>query len=379
MTHWDEPSPFIFDGPLPPNLLIGREVEADRLRAWARAGRFTVLVAPRRYGKTSLLQKVSADAEQHDRMATILVDLYDVASTTDFVLRLERAWARYAPQRLRRAIGNVFAGAQVGLNIHGTGFTMRLADRPRTDPLPALHTLLDLPNQVHIRGERILIVFDEFQSLAGVDGAEALIRSHAQHQRETASYIFAGSQPSMLAAMFGDQARPFYGQAQAFSLPRLDLPTLAAAITDMFEGTGRDGAACIGDLVAASEGHPQRAMLLAHLLFQRTDPQRPAAAPDTRAVLEEALARVESEARAVLDGLTAVETKTMRAIAEYGTPLAARAARDLNLKKAAAANASANLSGRGLVEHSEDEGWRVVDPLLGRWLRTRYPTRTTPT
>ena len=60
---WTRPSPFIFDGPLPPEQVIGRNEEADTLRDWARRGRFMALVAPRRFGKTSLIGKVQADAE----------------------------------------------------------------------------------------------------------------------------------------------------------------------------------------------------------------------------------------------------------------------------------------------------------------------------
>jgi len=36
---WSQPSPFVFDGPVEPSMLIGRDAEADALRAWARAGR----------------------------------------------------------------------------------------------------------------------------------------------------------------------------------------------------------------------------------------------------------------------------------------------------------------------------------------------------
>lgn len=374
MSEWDRPSPFVFDGPVPPGSLIGREEEAATLRDWARSGQSTVLVAPRRYGKTSLLHQVRADAEQHDRMPVILVDLYDVASLSDLVMRLERAWARYAPARLRRAIGGVFAGAQVGLNVHGTGFMIKLADRPTTDPLPALHTLLDLPDKVH-SGERITVVFDEFQSLADIQGAEALIRTYAQQQRGAASYIFAGSQPSMLARMFTDVARPFYGQAQLFKLDRIPTTVLASALLEQFDATGRDASAALGEVIELSEGHPQRAMLLAHLLWQRVGPDAPATAETLGEVRSEALRRVENEVVALLDGLRAAEVKTVRAVVEYGTPLAARAARDLSLPKTSAQYAAETLTDRAILERAPDGKWRVVDPLLALWVRDRFPMR----
>ncbi|HWG93654.1 MAG TPA: hypothetical protein VNU66_05460 [Mycobacteriales bacterium] len=378
-TTWTGPSPFVHDGPLPPEELIGRDAEADALRAWARAGRFVALVAPRRYGKTSLIGKVARDAEAADRIAVVRADLFEVASTADLVIRLERAWAQHTPQRLREAVARVLAGAQVGLSIAGTGFTVALAERPGTDPLPALHTLLDLPNRLAGAKDhaRVLVVLDEFQSLARVEGAEALLRSHAQHQRETASYLFAGSEPSMIAAAFGERSRPFYGQAEVFRLGRLGDAELADAIGDRFERSGRHAGPVLQELVRAAEGHPQRAMLLAHLLWTQVPEGQVATAEHWDAALTTALRRVDAEARAVLAGLPTGERKALRAVAEYGTPLSARALRTLDLPKTTAARAAQVLLGEGLLER-DDDGWRLVDPLLARWLRRELPTRTAP-
>lgn len=374
MTNWAEPSPFVFDAPVAPGMLIGRDTEAAALRSWARAGRATVLVAPRRYGKTSLLTRVQADAERIDRMPVILVDLYELASTSDLVIRLEGAWARHVPGRLRSKLARVLAGTELGLNVLGTGFRMRLADRPHTDPLPALHALLGLPDQMGGK-TRTLIVFDEFQSIGAVDGAEGLIRTYVQAQQETAAYIFCGSQPSMMARIFGDQARPFYAQAQRFELGRLDIGVLTEAVSDIFDGAGRTGCApVVAALMQRAEGHPQRSMLLAHLLWQRVVPGETPADELADVVLGDAIAAVSAEIVAMLDVLPTTEKKTLRAIAEYGTPLSSRALRDLNLAKTSAQSASGSLLDRALVERSP-AGWRIIDPLTARWLRARYPTR----
>jgi hypothetical protein len=377
---WQAPSPFVFDGPVEPGMLLGRDEESDALRAWARAGRSTVVVAPRRFGKTSLLRRVQADSERVDRMPVILVDLYELASTSDLVIRLERAWAAHTPGRLRNRLGKALAGSSLGLNVLGNGFQMRLADKPNTDPLPALHALLALPESVSGKGGRVLIVFDEFQAIAAVSGAEGLIRTYVQAQREIASYIFCGSQPSMIARIFGDQGRPFYSQAQRFELGRLGIGLLTTAISDVFDKAGRPGYdGVVAGLMQRAQGHPQRSMLLAHLLWQRAEPGRPAP-PDVAeaadVVFAEALAAVSAEIVAMLDVLPRGERKVLRAIAEYGTPLSSRALRDLNLRKPSAQSAAAALLDRALVERPSDtDQWRIVDPLVGPWLRARYPTR----
>lgn len=385
--EWLEPSPFVFDGPVEPGMLIGRDTEAQTLRAWARAGRSTVLVAPRRFGKTSLLRRVQVDSERIDRMPVILVDLYELASLSDLVIRLEQAWAANVPGRLRGRLGKALAGTEFGFNVLGNGFRMRLADRPNTDPLPALHALLELPDHMSGRGGRTVVVFDEFQAAASVSGVEGLLRTYVQSQRDTASYVFCGSQPSMIARMFGDQARPFYSQAQRFELGRLEPQLLATSVTDIFDEAGRTGFdTAVADLMTVGEGHPQRSMLLAHLLWQRIDPEQrdPADTPAlVAAVLEDALRAVTAEITALFDVLPTNEKKVMRAVAEYGAPLSSRALRDLDIRKPSAQSAAGSLIDRALLERpetasDEDPRWRIVDPLIARWLRVRYPTRPGP-
>lgn len=373
---WDTTSPFVFDGPVSPDQLIGRQHEADTILAWAVSGRFTALVAPRRYGKTSLIRKVAADAARQD-LTVIVADLFEVASMADLVLRLERAWALHTPRPLRSAVSKILSGSQVGVSIAGSGFALTLADKPNTDPLPALHTLLNLPTQLtqRRRGGRTLMVLDEFQSMSDVPGAEALLRSHAQHHREVCSYLFAGSEPGMLAAAFDQRARPFYGQVETFRLERLPAHELTEAIDARFAADNRDVSEVLGALVATSEGHPQRAMLLAHLMWQQVATGESASTDHLEAAVDSALRRVDPEARATLAGLTSGQRKTLRAVAEYGTPMAARALRTLGLPKATAQRAAPQLAAIGVIEETDD-GWRLVDPLLTRWLKTNYGTRS---
>src|SRR4051812_5793637 len=274
----DDVSPFIFDGPLAADDVVGRQQEADVLRAWARAGRFVSLYAPRRFGKTSLLRKVAKEAADEDAMPEVLVDLYGALSIADIVIRLERAYRDHATGKFRQLATNVLQGGQLGLSLAGAGFSVQMARQPRTDPLPALHALLELPADIQRRadGMRVLIVFDEFQSVLSVDGAEALLRSHIQHQREFASYIFCGSEPGLLHALFSDKSRPFYSQVEGKRLGRLAAEPLAGAIERGFNVGGRSAGDLLPVLINVAEGHPQRAMLLAHCLWTTTPAKKAA-------------------------------------------------------------------------------------------------------
>lgn len=374
MNVWAQPSPFVFDGPVPPAQVIGRDDEARTLRDWARRGRFMAMVAPRRFGKTSLIGKVQVEAAEYDNTVVVVADLFEVASLADLVIRLERAWRAQTPHRTRDAVSRFLAGAKVGVSIAGAGFAVQLADRPGIDPLPALHTLLDLPQSVSESGSRTLIVLDEFQSVGAVPGVEATIRSHAQHQRAFCSYLFSGSEPGMLAAAFDTQARPFYGQVETFRLGRLPAAALTEAIATGFAMADRHPGDVLADLVNSSEGHPQRAMLLAHLLFQRVAPGGRATSVDWDAVTAQAMDRVDAEARATLAGLASEQRKILRAIAEYGSAYTTRALQSLNLMKSTAQSGTQALLDAGMVERDGGR-WRVIDPLLAQWLRSRYGLR----
>ena len=52
------PNPFIIDAPAPPAELIDREAELEKLLDLAEGGHNSRLVAPRRYGKTTLLARL---------------------------------------------------------------------------------------------------------------------------------------------------------------------------------------------------------------------------------------------------------------------------------------------------------------------------------
>jgi AAA+ ATPase superfamily predicted ATPase len=171
----------------------------------ALGGRLVCLYAPRRFGKTSLLDAAVEVLSQAHSIAALRVDLLGVVSLTDLAVRLEQAYGRALLGRARRVAQSIMTSTGLGLSLAGGGFGMTISRQPRTDPLPALHTLLDLPTRL---GSRCYIVFDEFQSLMAVDGAEAILRSHIQRHRGHAAYAFAGSEPGLMERAFSDRSRP---------------------------------------------------------------------------------------------------------------------------------------------------------------------------
>lgn len=360
-------NPFIHARVLVPEESI-RRVEGNRLLELAEGGHNAVLHAPRRFGKTTLLKQVLQDAGERD-MPGVLVDLSDVLGASDVAARLEQAF-RGLPGSIRRLVNKELGG--VGL----AGFSVARRNVP-PDPIATIHALLELPAQITSRhGRRLLVVLDEFQAVVALDGMDGIFRSHIQHHSEV-SYLFAGSEPSLLRALFEDRARPLYGQAERLRLDRLDSGATHDFIDRRFRETGKDASEATADLVYVTEGHPQRLMLVAHQLWDRVETKHAATMVDLRGAYDAAMRAVDPELRYLWDALSANERRVLVALASGLSPYQLQARRLTGLASgSSAARAVANLEGKTAVEHvEEDEQLRIVDPLLARWVRRQGGAR----
>src|SRR5919106_5246257 len=232
-------NPFIYSRPIAPDEVIDRDEETRKLLEWAVGGHYVRLFAPRKYGKTSLLRRVLRDGEREEGLIPILVDLYGVLSIADVAIRFERAYARQLKGKIRSRIEEFLQSTGLGLSLGALGISAKLQLEPRTDPLPALHALLDLPLRLEeTGGYRALVVLDEFQDITKVREMDALLRSHIQFQGEVASFVFAGSEPGMMRELFEDESRPLYGAAVPMRLGRLADGDIAEYIISRFRETG---------------------------------------------------------------------------------------------------------------------------------------------
>jgi uncharacterized protein len=362
-------NPFIYSHPVAPDDIIDRDDETHHLLASAVGGHYVRLFGPRKYGKTSLLRRVLRDAEKQEGMLPMLVDLYGVLSVADVAIRFERAYARQLKGKLRARVEEFLQSTGLGLSLGALGISAKLQLDPRTDPLPALHALLDLPLRLEEGGGfRALIVLDEFQDITKVKEMDALIRSHIQFQGEVASFVFAGSEPGLMRELFEQGDRPLYGQAVPMRLGRLADADIAAYIAARFRETKRSVGEALNPLLGAAQGHPQRAMLLAYRLWETIDPGGTATLADWTRAHTAALTELQPEFDANWRRLSTSEQKALRAVvAGGGSPFQKRVLGQLDLPKSTARAALQALLGNATVEQETDD-YVLVDPLFAEWI-----------
>ena len=366
-------NPFNYSEPAPPELLLDRDEEAEALLKRAFGGHNSRVVAPRRFGKTSLLLRVGADVEK-EGWASVYVNFFGAISRADVADRIERAYDR----QLRGPLGAWFQGIRrtwrPSAKLTAGPVSAELTAEARgQDPL---FQRLALPVRLYEkRGAPTLIVFDEFQDvLAAGSEMDAVIRSEIEQHGHAASYIFSGSHVGMMSELFTSRRRAFYGQAGPVDVGPLRPDDVSVYLEGRFRETGRDIGTALGPLLDVARGHPQRTMLLAHFLWERVDPQTAGDEQDFLAALDRVLeVEIRDELRAIWNGLPVGQRRVLVAIAENAAPLYSAAnqrqfggSRGGSLKNAVTKLVEA---GEVVQDAATRSGYGLVDPLLAYWVR----------
>lgn len=361
-------SPFPYHGPLPPEQVTGRDELVQDLAERLAARKVTALLGPRRYGKTSVLARVTADLGESIDAETIWIDLYELSSMADLAGALDRALSS-APRRIRQSLESIVGSFSLQLGVIGVELTRSRRDRP--DPVLLVRRLVQAIVAAAQR-HNLILVLDEFSGIAGVDHAAGILRTELQHHYRDLSIVFAGSQPSTMRMLFADQAQPFFAQADVVEIGPLAADVVVDIVHRGFERTGRDADGAAGRVAVAAEGHPQRAMQLADALWWQTPEGGVADDVAWERALEVVRRDVDYGTERLFALLPGGHQKTLRVVASGGS-VHGTAADVLELASGTATAAVEALLGNGYLTRDESGRLRIVDPLLADWIRRRFP------
>ncbi len=300
-------------------------------------------------------------------MTSVYVNFYGILSAQDATQRIERGY-----RGLRGPLFNWVAGVLRTLrpkaSLPGTGVSIEPTLEVATSQ--QLTALLDLPVRIFKRtGQRALVIYDEFQTvLQARPQLDGVMRSVIEQHTREASYVFAGSHPGMMHTLFEDRERPFYGQARPVPLTPLRDDDLADYVGRRFSDTGRNVDEALDLLLAFAAGHPQRAMLIAHHLWEQTAPGETADETTFAAAIEAVHDEVADQLASVWAGFDDSERRVIAAVAANPAgPLRKETLEPLGLPRATGRDALARLEHAGHLA-ADDELVRFTDPVLGRWV-----------
>lgn len=365
-------NPFIYDDPVPPAELVGREAELGRLLELAEGAHNTRLQAPRRYGKTSLAMKLRQEAELAG-FQTIYVDFLLSTTATEVSRRIEEAYGSALKGPLGKLVDRTRRNWRGRVKAAPGGVGGELEYAGDSDTMQRLADLLDLPRKLfEASSRRTIVIFDEFQDFLRAEGnLDGLLRSKIQFHRDAASYIFSGSEQSLLDEYFNTRDKPLFDQARPIYLEPLADADLGEYIADRFARSGKDPGEALDLLLDLVRGHPQRAMLLAHHLWECTDSGDPAG-PET---FDRAMEQVDRETKERFEvswqgaAATGNKRRVLKALAlSDETLFNHRTLEAFSLSKGQVQSGLKGLIRDGEVVRVGNRPF-LVDPLFERWIQ----------
>ena len=152
-------------------------------------------------------------------------------------------------------------------------------------------------------------------------GGRGKIRSVIQHQIDAATYASAGPGRGRHAAAVRRSEAPTAGSGGPEEPRALASRRVGDYVSARFENSGRNVGSALTPMLEFTRGHPQRSMMLAHYLWQRTPRGAIADEGTWVSALDQASADSAPLMRAIWRALTANERRMARAIAVTTTPL----------------------------------------------------------
>lgn len=204
-------NPFVTQGYIDPAHFCDREVETRQLLDDLSNGRHVTLMAPRRYGKSGLIQHALRTPEAD--CVFVYADLLATTNQADFVRVFANAVVGALDSRLEKAASTFaafFKSVRPKMKADsdgGVSFSFEVAETSSEATLEQVFDYL-----AKKRSCEIVVALDEFQQVAFYPekGTEALLRSRIQFMPPNVHFVFAGSQMHLMGEIFASPKRPFY-------------------------------------------------------------------------------------------------------------------------------------------------------------------------
>jgi uncharacterized protein len=370
-------NPFRFGALALDEAFTDRDAEIRELSADVRNGQDVVVFAPRRYGKSSLVWRVT-ELVRARKVLVAHVDLMKTPTKEKLAEKLADSIHDDVASVLIRARERlrVFAGLRIQpvvvINPQDSSVSFTFAAGHAAEDVDAtLERLLELPGQLAAeRNRRVALVFDEFQEVVDIDPElPKLMRSVFQEQPEV-GHVYLGSKRHMMKRIFNDENEPFWRSAKQMELDVISPSDFEPYIAQRFESTGKKVVPeAITEVLSVTGGHPYATQELCYFLWELTPAGRRAAAELVEGAMAAVLRSEHAHFSLVWERASAAQRLVLQALAaEPGRPLSADYRRRYGLPGASSVQRALEALTRNELVARRDREYRVVEPFLAEWL-----------
>ena len=302
---------------------IGREAEIKRLMANFTEGINTILISPRRIGKTSLVKKVKQLLESHEDVIVVYLDMFACKTEYEFYNALSAAvlkqtashaekWMEYAKDFIVRLTPKISFSPEAN-----SDFSISLGITAKTH---TTEQILGLVEEIaRKRSKRIVVCIDEFQQIGELPDSltvQKRLRAVWQHQQLT-SYCLFGSKKHLMSNIFQRRNMPFYQFGDMIFLDKIPTEQWVDYIVEHFQDRKRDISRELAQqLCEIVENYSSYVQQLAWLLFSLLNEGETATLEKLNHAVNDLLNANEALFMQQIEPLSAYQLNFLRAIAD---------------------------------------------------------------
>lgn len=235
---------FVFGVSVSDYNFIGRKEEIRRLKMNFEEGINTILISPRRWGKTSLVRKV-CEVVDRKKVIPVFVDIFKCKTEYEFYNALAEAVLKQTASKAELWMDNARdfiarLSPKVSFSPEpNSEFALSLGISPKTH---APEEILSLAEEIAKKKQkRIMVCIDEFQQIGEMADSvniQKRLRSVWQHQRLT-SYCLFGSKKHTMMNVFQKRNMPLYQFGDFKFLDKIPTETWVEYIVQHFKDRQR--------------------------------------------------------------------------------------------------------------------------------------------
>jgi uncharacterized protein len=277
ILHLDMQSPFLFGKTVSADGFTNRTKDMQRLKANFANQVNTIIISPRRWGKSSLVKKVAAGITGR-QTKVVMLDMMGIRNEEGFYKAFAAATIRATSNKVEEWIAtgkqflkNVTPKISIGsdpLQELDISFEWKSAEKNYQE-------ILNLPEKIALaKNIKIIVCLDEFQNLAGFNEPELFqkrLRTEWQHHTKVC-YCLYGSRQHMMTELFTKQSKAFYKFGEILYLPKIQRQEWVKFIQQQFITTKKKISEQLADEIAATvKDHSYYVQQLSHLVWIKTE------------------------------------------------------------------------------------------------------------
>lgn len=282
-------TPFSFGKTVRGDFFTNRENDVKKLKSNLENNINTTLISPRRWGKSSLVEKVSTHLNTKN-YTIVLLDLFPIRNEEEFYTSFSTAILKATSNKMqvwldmaKKYLSLIKPTFSISDN-SGNDFELSMDwDNVQKN----YKELLALPEKIaKEKGIKLVICIDEFQNISSFSNPllfQKRLRSEWQHQQHV-TYCLYGSKQHMMMELFEKQSMPFYKFGEIMYLQKIEEKYWTKYICNAFQQTKKtinvELATIIANMVKC---HPYYVQQLAHLTWIATEKKTTLAIIETAA------------------------------------------------------------------------------------------------